>query len=160
MSACTLTNRNVGPLVWKRLGKLSTNILALGLHDDDGHALKVSFLLRELRRRVFAASYVIDKRLCTFLGRPPRISRRYGSCQLPLDLSDHQLLADEASIEIALSKLDSSGWNTSQVLCNASLLRAKCRLSQHREEVLELALGSAVERPEERVRYATLNGIQ
>ena len=53
-------------------GRLSTEIYALGIHRKPRDVDILIFLL-ESRRRIICASYNIDRRISTFLGRPPRI---------------------------------------------------------------------------------------
>ena len=61
-------------LTWRKIGDLSTAIFAQGYHQESKDASRLPFWLIEMRRRALGRAYSIDKLLCTFVGRPPRIS--------------------------------------------------------------------------------------
>ncbi|KAI4937495.1 uncharacterized protein J4E92_002226 [Alternaria infectoria] len=94
-----------GPPSWRRIGELSTQIYALGIHQEKkcAHAPK---WLTETRRRVFCSAYNQDKSISTFLGRPIRISKRHTDIELPLDLADNEVTGDQATLESAIAALD------------------------------------------------------
>ena len=94
----------------------------------------------ELRKRQFIGVFITDKTLATMTGRPPLLSRRYSTCQLPLDLSEEQLMADEPELSHIRSKLDSDGWNTSGEVYPSTWARALLLMNLIREEVLEMSL--------------------
>ena len=98
-------------------------------------------MVSELRRRLFVAAFGADKQLATFMGRPPALSRRYCTCKLPLDLSDHELMATGDELSAAVAKLDADGWNQSNKAYPATYLRAWMVMTQIRDEILELSLG-------------------
>ena len=102
---------NSGPPSWRRIGELSTQIYALGIHKHSTSA-NIPFWLVETRRRVFCSSYNQDKNISTFLGRPIRISKRHMDSSLPLDLSDSETLSNKSVIDAATQALDRDGWNT------------------------------------------------
>ncbi|KAF2437123.1 hypothetical protein EJ08DRAFT_578120 [Tothia fuscella] len=128
-------------LAWRRTGDLASSIYAMGLHQDPSTRPHVPFFLAELRRRTWANAYSTDKAESTFFGRPPRLSMRYSSCRLPLDLTDEELIAPAESRDRAIAKLDAAGWNTAGQLSRQSWARIKLLISKLREEVLELSLG-------------------
>ncbi|CAG7950314.1 unnamed protein product [Penicillium nalgiovense] len=125
-------------VTWNRLGELATDIFELGAHRDTPSLLP--FFILESRRRLFAASYQLDKSIATFLGRPPRISWRHSDCRLPLDISDVDLAGHTHILEAARRSLDSNGWNTKKVYHQASWIRLRFTISTFREEILELSL--------------------
>jgi hypothetical protein len=115
-----------GPPSWRRLGELSTQIYALGIHKESTSA-NVPMWLKETRRRIFCSSYNQDKSISTFLGRPIRISKRHTDVSLPLDLSDEVIVGDPHILNQAIQALDKDGWNTngrwlraSWIVCNPS----------------------------------------
>ncbi|KAJ6160299.1 hypothetical protein N7470_003695 [Penicillium chermesinum] len=57
---------DASPNVWRRLGDLSTDVYALGVHRESTHAGKVPFYISECRRKMFASAYQVDKLICTF----------------------------------------------------------------------------------------------
>ena len=83
----------------------------------------------------------MDKGLATFTGRPPSLSRRYVNCQLPLDLSPDELMAEGEVLSQAIARLDSDGWNTDGEVYSSTVIRAWTLLSLVRDEILELSLG-------------------
>lgn len=78
------TYNSPGYYSWKRLGDVVSSMYALGYHqqaDGDTDA-NPSFLL-ELRRLAVATTFSADKNVSIFLGRPPRMPRKYCKFILP-----------------------------------------------------------------------------
>lgn len=128
-------------LVWRKVGDLSTAIFAQGLHQQDKGSSNLPFWLVEMRRRTFGTAYSIDKLLCTFVGRPPRISQRYCTIVPPLDLEYSELVLEDAELEKALANIDETGWNRSTKSRKSVYQRCFVFAAMLREEVLELSLG-------------------
>lgn len=140
---------------WNRLGELSTDIFLLGIHRDPtikGSSYLPPFLV-ESRRRLFAASYQLDKNIATFLGRPPRISWRHADCKLPLDVSDEALASDKSDLELAQARLDKEGWNTDGVYRKSSWIRLRFLVTIFREEILELSHQTPGPETVEKLKY-------
>ncbi|KAJ5833515.1 hypothetical protein N7474_001826 [Penicillium riverlandense] len=126
---------------WRLMGDLSSAIAALGFHKGfKGEESGPPYLV-ELRKRVIALAHEHDKELATFVGRPPRLSRKYYAVDLPLDLPDSVITGPVEQFEAARSKLDENGWSGDVMVNPVSRLRAILLLSMIREEVLELSLG-------------------
>ncbi|CAG8907301.1 unnamed protein product [Penicillium egyptiacum] len=125
-------------VTWNRLGELATDIFEFGAHRDTPSLLPLFIV--ESRRRLFAASYQLDKSIATFLGRPPRISWRHSDCRLPLDISDETLAGHPNKLDAARLSLDANGWNTREVYQRSSWIRLRFIISTFREEILELSL--------------------
>jgi hypothetical protein len=125
----------IGPNVWRRLGDVSTDLLALEAHREAALA-NVPFFLAECRRRIFAASYDWDKFLATLFGRPPRILRSYADCRLPLELTNDQLCSGGLSDEEQASFKLTGGWATKNSPCSAAYIRAIHILSEFKEDAL------------------------
>ncbi|KAH8646906.1 putative Zn(II)2Cys6 transcription factor [Xylariales sp. PMI_506] len=70
---------------WKRLGDVISSLSALGYHQQVGSYPTTPKFLIELRQAAFALSYSADMNVSIFLGRPPRISRKYCRFRLPGD---------------------------------------------------------------------------
>ncbi|KAH7129254.1 putative Zn(II)2Cys6 transcription factor [Dactylonectria macrodidyma] len=68
---------------WKRLGDTVSSLFALGYHQQQAHNPSLPNFLVNLRRAIFAHAYSADKNVSIFLGRPPRIHRRYCRFFLP-----------------------------------------------------------------------------
>ena len=144
MENCIYNSQVLGDahyVVWRKVGDLSTAIFARGLHQESSKS-SAPFWLKELRRRGLGTAYAMDKMLCTFVGRPPRISQRYCTIPIPLDLEHHQLGLEGAALDAALSTIDpTTGWNLDVKGRTSSYSRTFVMCAQLREEVLELCLG-------------------
>lgn len=77
-----LVSRRAGYQSWRRLGDVISSLFALGYHEQFGDD-SISNHIKDLRRATFARAYSADKNLAIFMGRPPRLSRRYCRIQLP-----------------------------------------------------------------------------
>nr|POE77934.1 hypothetical protein CFP56_09576 [Quercus suber] len=130
-------SRTLGPGTWRRLGDLSSDVLASGIHRDGINAANVPFFLSECRRKTFAAAYHFDKFVSTLLDRPPRILRRYSDCTMPLDLSDDELLGVPEVVQQARDRLTDLGWNTDGRYAPATWQRLRYVLGVFREEIQE-----------------------
>ncbi|KAJ5993976.1 hypothetical protein N7451_009700 [Penicillium sp. IBT 35674x] len=128
---------------WCLIGDLSTAIAALGFHMGFNEKSSPPYLI-ELRKRVMALAHQRDKDLATFVGRPPRLSRRYYTMDLPLDLPDHIIIGPIEQFESAKAELDENGWSGNAMVNPVSRLRAVLLLNMIREEVLELSLGPQI----------------
>ncbi|KAF5022263.1 hypothetical protein F66182_5702 [Fusarium sp. NRRL 66182] len=95
----------------------------------------------ENKRRIFASIFSDDKKLVSFTGRPPLLSRRYCSSPMPLDLPDESLVANNATLAEYVKALDPRGWNTQGNVYPVSLIRARCMMAQAFDAVIEVALG-------------------
>ncbi|KAJ5989007.1 hypothetical protein N7481_004217 [Penicillium waksmanii] len=137
---CLAADGNSSPQTWNKLGELSTDIFALGLHRNSKNPTQTPEFLLESRRRTFAAAYRVDKSIATFLGRPPRIPARYADCGLPLDVSDEAFSTDNGTLSYSLDQLDINGWSTCGFFYPASWMRARSIICGFRDEILEVAL--------------------
>jgi hypothetical protein len=59
------------------------SIFALGFHENVDKKLDVPPFLTDLRKTVFARTYSGDKNVAIFLGRPPRMSKKFACFQIP-----------------------------------------------------------------------------
>ena len=135
--------------VWKKHGALAGVITTLGHHQNDALMLSSpSFMVSQLRKRMFTATFCTDKHMATLTGRPPALSRRYCTTECHLDLTDEELMAGGQELERILGALDVNGWRTDGKLTNQTVGRAWFMLSQLRDEILELSLGPAHEAPQ------------
>lgn len=141
--------------VWRKLCDLATAIFARGLHEID-ESSGAPFWLQEMRRRGLGCAYACDKTLSTFVGRPPRISKRYCNIRIPLDLSYDELALEGEELAAARSQLDAEGWNTHPTSVRGTpfmSLRVWVLEACICEEVLELNLGP----PPENLRARALD---
>lgn len=126
---------------WVRMSEVINTVIHMGMHQEKRQDAKTPFIVNELRIRLFDVLYGHDKSLSTFLGRPPRLSHRYCVLQLPLDLSDDEMMYEGAELQQALNALD-NGWNTKGCLHRSTWRRVWAAHAQLREDILEIALGT------------------
>lgn len=132
------------------MGDLSTLIYALGFHQKENKGSLPLFLV-EHRKRLLVGSYMVDKELATFLGRPPRISWRHINVDPPLDITYGELFAEPEIRDAAIRRLDRNGWNTRKVPTHLTFVRAMYQMGPVRELVVELSLNSSVENVESKI---------
>jgi hypothetical protein len=66
------------------MGDLTSSLFSLGYHEKiNNSTFTIPAFIIELRRASFARIYSGDKNLAVFLGRPPRICKRYCDFNLP-----------------------------------------------------------------------------
>ncbi|KAM0086121.1 hypothetical protein ACKRZS_001577 [Fusarium odoratissimum] len=70
---------------WRKLGDVASSLFALGYHQQTDEDNPPAFLNR-LRQIAFGRCYSADKNVSIFLGRPPRIQRKF--CKTYLDLKE------------------------------------------------------------------------
>ncbi|KAF9877088.1 hypothetical protein CkaCkLH20_05354 [Colletotrichum karsti] len=73
----SFVNGDQSYLSWRRLGDVASSLFALGYHEQARGAPEAPEFLRSLRQAAFARTYSADKNVSIFLGRPPRILRKY-----------------------------------------------------------------------------------
>lgn len=118
-----------------------TTTIAAGLHRLPEYDLSQITPAYEYRKRVFSAVYLMDKVHCSFTGVPPGLTRLYCVVQLPLDLDNAELHSSQEELMLAISKLDSQGWNTEGKFHQVTSLRLLMSMASIKEEILELSLG-------------------
>lgn len=62
---------------FRKLGDVITSIVTLGYHENLGTPDRVPMFLIDIRRTALARAYSADKNWAIFLGRPPRLCKRY-----------------------------------------------------------------------------------
>ncbi|KAJ5095445.1 hypothetical protein NUU61_004801 [Penicillium alfredii] len=68
---------------WRKLGDVISSTFALGYHENIQAKPGIPFFLMELRKTAFARIYSADKNIAIFLGRPPRMNKRFCHFQIP-----------------------------------------------------------------------------
>ncbi|EHK25749.1 uncharacterized protein TRIVIDRAFT_114907, partial [Trichoderma virens Gv29-8] len=129
---------------WYSHGAAVAMMTFMGLHALEKEIPYTPTLCSESNRRLVAQIFNADKFCVAFSGRPPLINRRYCTTPLPLDLSEEDLIADEATLQKAVQGLDARGWNTKGRIYPITLIRARRMLAGLFEEVIEIALGCRV----------------
>lgn len=115
----------------------------LGLHAEPDPPNYVPSFSSEMKRRMFAYVFNIDKVSASFQGRPPLLGHRYASTPLPLDITDEVLMRGRDAIIEAASKLDERGWSDDPIMSAAKLIRGRTMLARIKDELLEIALGNS-----------------
>lgn len=133
-------------LLWRMHGDLACAATALGLHREppiSSQSPAPISLALEVRRRVHAGVFAIDKALASFTGRPPLMTRRYVTAVLPLDVSDEDLILSKEELGQIVASHDQNGWNTKGEIYPATRIRLHYLMSLIRDEILEWSLGTA-----------------
>jgi hypothetical protein len=142
---------SIGLLVWRQLGDLVSASTALGLHREVDVVGPPTFV-SELRKRIFAIVFHIDKGSSLLTGRPPALSYRYCRFKLPLDISEQALMQGGDAFTRAVENLDADGWNREGKLLPNTTIRVHCQLAIVLNEILELSLGDMGEGANEQIR--------
>ena len=95
----------------------------------------------EILRRFSCQVFITDKFLATLVGRPPLLSRRFCSVELPLDIDDVTLLTDKESFDRCRESLDSDGWATDGRFRAVTVLRIRMKIALIRDRILEFVMG-------------------
>ena len=140
--ADNLDNPNIllGYLAWRRLGDLVATIYAAGIHLDPGDSEYYPFFLQQWRRGCFISAFYMDKMMASFVGRPPLMNYRYCTLDLPLDLSDEDLMEGGEALSQAIAALGPFGWDPHGIQNRMSSLRLRFQLGISREKTLDIAL--------------------
>ncbi|CRG89170.1 Pre-mRNA-splicing helicase BRR2 [Talaromyces islandicus] len=126
---------------WRRLNHASSALFADGLHETVKEKEYLPFFLTQLRQQIFARIYGSDISFAVFLGRPPRVSKRFCYTSMPLDVEeDTYSLVGEALCR-ELGHLDRNGWNTLGEIRKSAVVRWSMITSMIREDALETLLG-------------------
>ncbi|KAJ5540094.1 hypothetical protein N7504_000296 [Penicillium tannophilum] len=68
---------------WRKLGDVISSTFAMGYHENLEAKPGIPRFLMELRKSAFARIYSADKNIAIFLGRPPRMNKRFCHFQIP-----------------------------------------------------------------------------
>ncbi|KAF2726027.1 hypothetical protein K431DRAFT_259967 [Polychaeton citri CBS 116435] len=144
MLLATIVEGDASLGVWQRLGDLSSDVYALGLHRETSLSAQIMpFFLSELRRRTYASAYQADKMLAHIFDRPPRIPGRYSDCKMPLDLADEELFGKSPDIlKQARGRLSHDGWGTDEKYRSTTWARLRYIVGEFREETTEYSFFS------------------
>jgi hypothetical protein len=129
----------LGQIAWKRLSDLAMSITYTGLHHDGEapkDALSPSFIT-EIKRRLFACAFRLDKSISTLLGRPPRLHHAYCTVEPPADLPN--ALWDEQTLMQSPHGSDLLSWRVDWPT-PVSFVRMGLFVSRDRESILEICL--------------------
>ncbi|KAJ5648456.1 hypothetical protein N7490_004828 [Penicillium lividum] len=68
---------------WRKLGDVISSTFAMGYHENLEAKPGIPRFLMDLRKSAFARIYSADKNIAIFLGRPPRMNKRFCHFQIP-----------------------------------------------------------------------------
>lgn len=145
MSSLTVT---LGYRTWHAFNDAANALLAAGLHQraQDGHNLPL--FLVEMRKHIFVRLYTTDITIATFLGRPPRLSKKFTTVDYPADIDEAILSGSALDLELELKKPTRDGWSVEGKARSGAVLRWAMITSMIREEILELLLSHATPDPD------------
>lgn len=126
----------------KKVAALSAAAICCNLHRGikvDDHT---PFFITELRKRLFICGYTNDKRVAISAGKPPTLTRHYCQLQVPLDLTDAQMMSEGLDLETAVQDLDEEGWNRRNTIHRCTYARLNATNALIAEEILEISLGN------------------
>ncbi|KAL6711531.1 hypothetical protein ACN47E_004465 [Coniothyrium glycines] len=125
----------------RKMAALAAALLCCNLHQECKADADTPFFLVEFRKRLFTSSYAADKRCAISSGTPPKLTRQYCRIQLPLDLTETQIMSEGTDLEAAVGALDDEGWNSSAVIRQSTFARFSAANALITEEILEISLG-------------------
>ncbi|PWY92640.1 hypothetical protein BO70DRAFT_367708 [Aspergillus heteromorphus CBS 117.55] len=119
---------------WSRLGNVLTSMFALGYHEnvEKTRPRRPPFLI-ELRKAACATAYSADKNVAVFLGRPPRMSKRFCHFQVPLTPTGPDQSPNASSVSG-----DVTAWDPNTPFSYRAELRWSALCASLKEEILEL----------------------
>lgn len=137
----------LGLSCWRAHAETVSLLTFLGLHADTSTPPSIPTFCSELRRKIFAHVFNIDK-VVSFQGRPPFLSRRFISTPLPLDIPDEVFFESPDAVERAVAALDQHGWNRETADPSATTtIRARTLMAIMRDELMEISLGNNEQTP-------------
>ncbi len=121
----------------RRLADMSTEVLSLSLHREATYTnAKVPLFVTELRRRVFASAYALDKANATVFSRPPCIPMYFVDCKPPLDMDDDILFGDDRiALQEARDNLTPDGWDAKGDHFSSTWARMRYAIAHFRHKV-------------------------
>jgi len=132
---------------------MSAATICFNLHREIKVDDQTPFFITELRKRLFICCYANDKRFAISAGRPPSLTRHYCQLQVPLDITDAQLMSEGLELEAAIQDLDKEGWNQHATIQRCTYARLNATNALIAEEILEISLGHLP--PDDVVRRTT-----
>ncbi|KAK1854267.1 hypothetical protein CCHR01_03119 [Colletotrichum chrysophilum] len=125
---------------WRRLGDVIASITALGYHQKPPGPASAPLFLVELRKTAFARIYSADKNFSIFLGRSPRLSKRFCHLQVP---QGRLILDSEESDQPASDK--TGDWTQDAQACYRADTRWSAQCASLKEDILAMLFGDCRE---------------
>lgn len=126
-------------------------MFALGYHENiEKTKPPIPEFLVELRKTAWATTYSADKNVAIFLGRPPRMSKRFCHFQLPLTPKDPEKDSDTSDSHEIIR------WSADTPICYWSGIRWATLCAALKEDILELLRHKRRENFDQQVRYVEM----
>uniref|UniRef100_A0A093XMK4 Uncharacterized protein YbbC n=2 Tax=Talaromyces marneffei PM1 TaxID=1077442 RepID=A0A093XMK4_TALMA len=125
----------------QQLSSVDNALFADGLHETAKEKEYLPFFLTQLRQQIFARIYGSDISFAVFLGRPPRVSKRFCYTSMPLDIEEDTYSLVGEALDQELAHLDRNGWNALGQIRKSAVIRWTMITSMIREDALETLLG-------------------
>ncbi|KAI9148754.1 Fungal transcriptional regulatory protein, N-terminal [Paramyrothecium foliicola] len=113
---------------FRKLGDVITSVISLGYHETLDSPEKVPLFLINLRKTALCRAYSADKNWAVFLGRPPRLPKRYCNLYAAIGLYPHNELSNDFVLE----------WGTDTEMSIWAETRWTSTCASLKEEILEL----------------------
>ncbi|KAI8931330.1 hypothetical protein NX059_011671 [Plenodomus lindquistii] len=126
----------------KKIAAVNAAAICCNLHQEIKVDDKTPLFITEFRKRLFICGYANDKRVAISAGKPPAMTRHYCKLQVPLDLTDAQMMSEGVDLENAIQELDEEGWNQRNSVHRCTYARLSATNALIAEEILEISLGS------------------
>ncbi|KAM0424941.1 hypothetical protein ACHAPT_009742 [Fusarium lateritium] len=126
----------IGYFLWRRVGDVISSTFALGYHENLDTKSDTPQFLIQLRKAAFARIYSADKNVSLFLGRPPRLSKRFACFHLP----DSRLPLD---CNTTYEPIATREWDPDSVMNYRAETRWSALCAFVKEEVMELLFDSS-----------------
>lgn len=129
--------------------------MSLGYHETLGSTEAVPSFLIDIRRTAFCRAYSADKNWAIFLGRPPRLAKKYCNLQAALRQCS-STDADDGPHSLS-GHQDTLRWRPDSDMSIWSETRWTAACAAMKEEILEMFRDNSRERFDDRVRYVRLS---
>ena len=135
---------------WRNLGDVIASAFALVCHGNIHNKPNIPAFLVELRRTAFERIYSGDKNLAIFLGRPPRMCKRFSyfqvpSCSASWDAADSQ----------PITQLEVQDWCANTEINYRAGTHWSALCASIKEEILELLFSEDRSYHAQKARSAT-----
>lgn len=143
---------------YRKLGDVITSIVTLGYHENLTAVNYLPEFLINIRRTALARAYSADKNWSIFLGRPPRLGKRF--CRLSAILRQSAGAEEEAHSPLG-HRNDVLRWHAGSKMSVWAETRWTAACTSLKEEILEIFSEEIRENLEERVWYVNYaHGLQ
>ncbi|KAJ8110966.1 hypothetical protein OPT61_g6327 [Boeremia exigua] len=120
---------------FRKLGDVITSLISLGYHEDLGSPGEVPPFLIDIRRTALCRAYSADKNWSVFLGRPPRLLKRYCNLYATIGLCSGN---DHNNGTAMSTQADALRWSAESEMSIWTETRWSCITASLKEEILDL----------------------